>query len=330
MTTDPRDLIYTPSEIASIGTAYLQERQQNKAIGMPLGLPSIDKDLVPLQAGDLATVLGRPGHGKTSFMIRWARHRAIWLRDHGYGNRIVIYATWEQSIEALYAFDVAASTSISVTSMARGEITADQIEQTIGAGMGNVTRPLWFIGHSQERRKKRPVMNVVTLCGALNKIETWVDERYIIDSVFVDYLQRVPYDRNAESKTVGLDQVMNDFKDAALIYGCPFILGVQAKREVDQHTFPVPMMEDGQWTSAIEQVSDTSFSVVRPRKYLQEGEMFGKQNPIMVQGENQMLVSLLKQKLGVANKPYWVVFDPRYNKLDELELKHVRLNREYE
>jgi len=308
----------------AIGTEYLRSRRDNKAIGLPIGVRSIDKDYVPSQAGDIITVIGRPGNGKTSFMVRWARTRAEWLVQNSVENRIVIYVTLEQSIEALYAFDVAASSGVSVTSMARGEITDEQLGSTIERGMSHVTRPLWFIGHSQERRKKRPVINVETIAAALREIEAWADTKYVIDCVFVDYLQRMPY--TTDSKVIGLDLVLNDLKDWAFEFGCPFVIGVQAKREVDARPVPVPMMEDGQWTSAIEQVSDASFSVTRPRKYRQEGEMFGGKNPVMVEGENQMLIYLLKQKLGPANIPYWVSFNPIYNRLDEMELRDIDMN----
>ena len=323
----PQDLVYTPAEVTTIGTAYLQERMQNKALGIPLGLKSIDRDLVPLQAGDICAILGRPGHGKTSFMVRWARYRSEWLLKNKHENRIVVYVTLEQSIEALYAFDVAAGSGVSVTSMARGEITEDQLQATIRKGVQNIERPLWFIGHSQERRKKRPILSLETIAESLRSIETWAgDNNYAIDCVFLDYLQRFPWDRSAESKVVGMDWVINDIKDNSFAFACPFIVGVQAKREVDDRAVPVPMMEDGQWCSAIEQVFDTVISTVRPRKYRSEGEEFGKKNPIVVEGENQMLVSLLKQKMGPANIPYWVMFDPIYNRLDEAELRHVNLN----
>lgn len=329
MTTQPKDLIYTPAEISSIGMDYLQQRRTNQALGVPLGLASIDKDLLPLLPGELTTIIGRPGNGKTGFMMRWARERARWLQESGQPDRLVVYATWEQSIEELHAFDVAADTQISVTSMARGEITDDQYSQAMQSSLRRIEKPLWYIGHSLERRKKRPVITVDALAEALMQVEDWAgeaDEKRKIDMVFVDYLQRIPYDSRSESKTIALDNILNRLKDGALSFSCPFVVGVQAKREVDQRNIPIPAMDDGQWTSAIEQVSDKSISVCRPRKYRQEGEQFGEKNPVMVIGENQMVVTLLKQKLGIANKPYWVTFNPIYNRLDEAEIKHVRLN----
>lgn len=328
MAQDPRDIIYTPMDIGTIGTEYLDYRRKNKDMGIPLGLKSIDDDLLPSVPGDLVTIIGRPGNGKTGFMMRWARWRAHELVKKQDFDRIVIYLTYEQHIEDLHAFHVAADKGIDISRMARGDITDDEWANVQLAGASRSSLPLWFIGHSMKRRKKRPVITISAIANALTTIEEWSNEKYTIDMVFVDYLQRMPFEGRVESKAIGVSDNLDRLKDGALAFGCPFVVGVQAKREVDNKVLPVPGMDDGQWTSNIEQASDKIFSVVRPRKYKREGELFGKS--VMVQGHCQMLVSLLKQKLGEDNKAFWVYFDPAYNKLDELEMTHYDLNRDYE
>lgn len=321
-TTNPQDIIYTPSEIVTLGLNYLDERKKNKFHGLPLGIKKIDADFIPALPGELITIIGRPGNGKTGFMMRWARWRADEIRKAGELNRVVVYITLEQSIEELNAFDIAADTGISVEIMARGTMTDDDREAVNMAANQRYKKPLYLIGHSMERRKKRPTLNIDTIALALAQIESMHDESMAIDAVFVDYLQRIPTPPGSESKTIGLDEVLNRLKDGCLAFGCPFVVGVQAKREVDSYKNQIPEMSDGQWTSGIEQVSDKSFSVCRPRKYRNEGEDFAG---IIVQGHNQMIVKLLKQKMGAANIEYNVMFDPRYNRLDEAETIHTNL-----
>lgn len=322
-TTNPQDLIYTPSEIVTLGLNYLDQRKANKFHGLPLGIRKIDADFIPALPGELVTIIGRPGNGKTGFMMRWARWRADEIRKAGELNRVVVYVTLEQSIEELNAFDIAADTGINVETMARGNMTEAERQEVNLAANQRYKKPLYLIGHSMERRKKRPTLNIETIALALAQIESMHDETMAIDSVFVDYLQRIPIPPGSESKTIGLDDILNRLKDGALAFGCPFVVGVQAKREVDTYKNQIPEMSDGQWTSGIEQVSDKSFSVCRPRKYRNEGEEF---DGILVQGHNQMVVKLLKQKMGAANIEYNVMFDPRYNRLDEAETVYVNLD----
>jgi replicative DNA helicase len=320
---DPRTIIYTPAEIGALGTEYLEYRRANKDSGIPLYIPSVDKDLIPLLPGELVTVIGRPGNGKTGFMMRWARERARWLARNGKADRIVLYATYEQHIEDLHAFHVAAEKRMSITDMSRGNLKDSEFEQARLAGAARVNLPLWFIGHSMKRRKKRPVISVTNLALALAELEAWSEEKYTIDVVFIDYLQRIPFDGQVEGKAIATSEILDRLKDGALAFGAPFVVGVQARREVDQRQIPIPGLDDGQWTSNIEQASDKVFSLVRPSRYRKDGELFG--DNVLVQGHTQMLVSLLKQKLGIDNRAYWIMFDPIYNRLDEAEEKNVKL-----
>jgi replicative DNA helicase len=162
-------------------------------------------------------------------------------------------------------------------------------------------------------------MTLENIGATIRKMEDEHHKR--VDILFVDYLQRLPYN-GRESKTVGISENVDKLKDLALAVGCSVVVGVQANREVDDRIPPIPQMDDGQWTSNIEQAGDKILSVVRPRKYRKEGEDFGSTT---VKGNCQMLISILKQKMGAANEAKWVYFDPEYNILDALELRNDNL-----
>jgi len=68
-------------------------------------------------------------------------------------------------------------------------------------------------------------------------------------------------------------------------------------------------------------------SVTRPSHYKTEGAVWDeKGDNVIVKGHNQMLVSVLKRKLGPANFKGWVNFAPEYNRLDMAELKNFNPN----
>lgn len=94
------------------------------------------------------------------------------------------------------------------------------------------------------------------------------------------------------------------------------VVGVQAKREVDTRDTPIPLMDDGQWSSTIEQFSDAVLSLVRPCLYPPT-----KKWDVEISGKQQLLVSCSKRKLGPANFNSWVYFDPKYNSLNDTEIK---------
>lgn len=316
---DYSTILFSPEQIGNQTSAYLKDRRENKGHGLIVGIPDLDnpddegKFFLPLHAGELMGIIARPGHGKTGFMVRWARERSKWLRENKIEGRVVVYATLEQSIEELNAFNIAADERLSITSMARGEITNPEWVRCLDRAINRRFMPLWNIGYSSMTTVKQIPVDLDGLRGALDLLTG--EHGLKVDAVFVDYLQRLPYIR-AESKTIGVSDNLDGLKTIALDQKCPLIVGVQARREVDEMNEAIPQMDDGAWTSNIEQTSDRVISLVRPRNYKDDGEMFGKTR---VEGRLQMLVTVLKQKLGAANFCRWLKFDPIYNKLDGLE-----------
>lgn len=324
---DYSSILFTPEEAGAATVNLLKERRENKNFAVPFGLRSMDTEdkdgngYVPLMRGEVESVIARPGHGKTGTMVARARARAEFLKSHGLDKtRAVVYVTLEQSIEELNAFNIAADRRMSITGMAKGEITDAEWKVCLEEGMKRRYVPIWNIGYSSSAGRKQIRVDVDGIEGALRLI---LDQHHMtIDLVFIDYLQRIPYDR-AESKNIGVSDNLDAIKTMALAkLHFPCVVGVQAGRDVDERADPIPGDADGQWTSNIEQTSDHIISLVRPRKYRREGEKFGS---TIVQGHSQILISVLKQKMGASNFARWEYYDPVYNKLDELELQRTKL-----
>ena len=310
---DISQIVYTPSEIGALSRDAIHERivAAKRGYGLPFPIDYVSDDLNQVAPGDLLTITGRPGNGKTHLMKWWARKRAEHLAAIGEYNRIVVYVTYEQHIEDLNNFDLAADTNISITKIARNEITPDELAILDAANVRRHALPLWSIGHSSQRRGKRPKMTIDTLEEALHKIQNWDGENgFLIDSLFIDYLQRIPY--KGESKTVGMSANLDSIKDLALALVSPVVLGVQAKQGVDSYEDQIPGISDGQWTDNIRQTSDFNLAIARPAVYRKDGESF---YDVTVNGFLQMIMVIWKQKLGVANKHHWISCDPRYNKI---------------
>ena len=315
--TRPEDILFSPSDVARLGLANLNHRRVNRDHGVPFGIPSIDKDYLPLLPGELECTIARPGNGKTGVMVHRARQRAKYLASKN-SDKAVVFATCEQTVEELWTFGIAAQTGINVSDMARGNINDTEWVRIEQESVGYGAVPIWLIGPSKENRKKRPKITIPALVDAIFHMEETSGTKP--DIVFLDYLQLVRPSVRTQSKTVDMSEILEECKDGALHTDCGWSVAVQAKREVDLQALPIPGLDSGQWTSAIEQFSDKVWSLVRPCKYRKPGEQFGSQT---VEGHSQMVMSLLKQKLGMDNKAFWVYFDPAYNKLHDLEMDYA-------
>lgn len=307
----PGDVLFTPPEAAVAARQTLEYRRANRDKGIYLGIPALDRHLTPLLADNLVTVLGRPGGGKTGIMLWWARREARRLLDSGQDKKVVVYITYEQSVEDLTAFNVAADKHVAIDGMARGTLPDGDWKKVTAALAESITLPLAIIGHSMARRQRRPRLTLTNVGETLGYL---VDQlKFEPHMIFLDYLQRIPGEKYAGDRRLEVSESLDRCKDAALAYGAPWVVGVQAKREVDSRDLPIPMLSDGQETANIEQASDKVFSVVRPCKYRRDGETFGSKT---VQGYKQMLVTLIKQKLGNDNVSEWITFDPATNTVE--------------
>lgn len=316
----PGDALFTPPQAATAAMAALEFRRAHKADGIYLGIPELDGRLTPILSDNLVSIIANPGNGKTRLMLWWAKQQAEKLAAAGAGNKSVVYITYEQSVEDLKLILAATECGVSIEAMVRGTLSETDWNKVKASLTRSVGLPLSIIGHSQERRSRRPRLT-------MSNVES--DLRYQIDvlhmephMVFIDFLQRIPGEKYSGDRRMEVSENMDRCKDAALTYGAPWVVGVQARRDVLARDMPVPTLADGQETANIEQASDVVLSLVRPCKHRQQGEAFGS---VTVQGYKQMLVSLLKQKLGRDNISAWVDFDMDTNRVTPTVTKHVDL-----
>jgi replicative DNA helicase len=317
--TNPSSVIYSPVEVGTLGTQYLQYRRDHKDLALAFPVKKMQDRIYPLAGGEVMSIIARPGHMKTGLMMYWARQRARLLRE--IEGRVSIYATWEQSIEELHSFYIAAEQKLSITKMAKGDLTDEDFKKVMDASASRAKEPLFFFGHSMMRKTGRQPMTVDTLGEAIERVQS---EGFVVDSVFADYLQQIIPAVEYESMVTNFSKIMRDLKNLALGLGIPLVVGVQASRDVEKEKLPIPEMHHAQWTSNIEQSSDRVLSLVRPRRYRKAGEMFGSRT---VEGENQLLITTLKQKLGIGNFAEWVSFNPIYNRLNDAEGETVEVSR---
>lgn len=346
MSSSTGNAVFPPVESCSLTMQYLDARRMaamRGAAGVPLYIQGVDATPVaiknnrpcflPMVPGEIMSIIARPGNGKTSFMMRWARAHAQELSrlanegDEDAARRVVVYVTLEQTVEELVAFNVAADTGgrVSVTKMAFGYLDDGEWGAVVDSLQKGMTVPLWLVGYSPARKIER--LTIDKIFEAVDEIAGWSEpiQRNRIDLLFIDYLQRIQY--RGESKVEGISSNLDAIKHFALSRGIPVVLGVQARRECDEREDKTPALDDGQYTSNVEQASDKIVSLFRPCVYVSDperGEIMtigGKD--VLIQGYNQMVMAVLKQKLGKASWRVWLSLDPAYNRLEEASLRNA-------
>jgi replicative DNA helicase len=286
--------------------------------GITWDVPCIDERVIPMRAGELVSIISRPGHGKTSLMARMARIEAQRLQEKHGGPpypEAVVYCTWEQSAEELNAM-FQASEDFTISDIAWGRAPIDTIRKQ---SVKRASLPIWVVGHGIGRaHHKAPRLTPDVVLKAIESMEVDFDIKPTL--VLFDYLQLIP-SKNYRDRVQQVTEMPIQIKELALRIGCPAFCGVQAARRVDDRDDKVPEMRDAQWASSIEQTSDKIFGACRPIRYSPAGGLVKLDGHGEVNvSENLLILRLLKQR-GDSGRHTWpLYFDPATLKLMEMEI----------
>lgn len=307
-----RQLVHTPAELVSEFVAWAEHNQADP--GIKFGIPSVDQRVIPMRAGELVSFIARPGHGKTSMLAYLARTVGKRLMADPDDKRVVVYVTWEQSSEELTSFFLADDTR-SVSDVAWGRVDLDAIRAQAIKG---VHMPVWVIGHGIGRAGEINVPRM-TPEVVLKAIETMEQDHGRKPALILfDYLQLIPVAHGGD-RMQQVTEVPILVKELALRVGAPAVVGVQARREVDDRPDKLPELRDAQWASSIEQTCDKVFGMLRPTLYRQDFVQLGDKELKVT--ENLLLLRMLKQR-GDAGSYTWALhFAPQYIQLTEMELR---------
>ena len=232
-----------------------------------------------------------------------------------------MYVTWEMAVEEVGLYDLASGAGLSASELAQGRCSDIEVEHLRTSAMKRALSPIWLIGHSIERRKKRTRMTLSNVARALQWLDDEMDFHPAI--VFLDYLQQITPERimdNGEtSRRMDIFENVARCKNMALALGCPVVLGVQAGRQVDDRDWKVPQMGDQQESSNIEHTADKMLGVWYPKTSEQIGDPLPTRPDIAVT-ENLLILSIVKQRLGPAGGWIPLYVDPTRNEIGEMML----------
>ena len=299
MTDTVEDILYAPAEVSRLTLTAIETLERTRDTGIKFHLPGVENDLLPARPGELITVLALSSSWKTGLMQWVCRKTAEALPPAG--DECVIYATWEVAIEELGMLDIANATGIDVSDLAQGKIT--DWESLKRAAIRRGTMPIYVLGHSLERRKRRPQLTLTNVALALRIMEDELNLRPRL--IALDYLQRMQREGDDEPR-LQFSRNVDRCKDMALALGCPVLLGCQAKQEVMARSIKLPRLNDGQETSNLMHTPDKIISLWRPAVTNGIGTKITLGGDEITVAEDTLIVCVAKQRFGRVGG-YWLL-----------------------
>lgn len=201
-------------------------RYQDEALGLPSGFKDLDKLLGGLQKSDLLIFAGRPGMGKTSFMLSAAVNMAR------LGARIAVFSM-EMGVEQIVQRLVSMEAGINSQNLRSGQLTTQEWSRFVHAA-GNLSSFRLFIDDT-------PAMNPIQMRTKCHRLA----REHGLDLVIVDYMQLMNAGgAYANNRVQEISYISRAMKEMARELNVPVLSAAQLSRAVEQRQDKRPQLSD--------------------------------------------------------------------------------------
>ena len=211
------------------------------------GYDRLDRLAGGLTKGEITIIGGRPGHGKTTFMIN------LLSRMIHSGLRIAFFSRELPNSELLKKLLTLESGKLSY-----GMVRKGIFEQT----------DLQELSYIKDKMQEWYNRDNFLLFDNIRDFATTASEirKFKPDVVFDDYLQLISPHGKFQERRLQLEQLVNDYKWVAKENECALVLASQLNRAIETRNHPVPQLSDLAESGAIEQVAENVFFIYYPHK----------------------------------------------------------------
>jgi replicative DNA helicase len=225
--------------------------------GVPTGFMDLDKMLSGLQPSDLLIIAGRPGQGKTGFLLSIAKNAALTHKKH-----VAIFSL-EMSNEQVVQRLIAQETGIDSQRLRNGKLQENEWPL--------FTHAIEVFSDTHIFLDDTPAITPLQLRTKCRRLHM----EFGIDLIIVDYLQLMSGDSRNDNRVQEVSNISRNLKVLARELNVPVLTAAQLSRAVEQRTDKRPVLSDLRESGSLEQDADIVMFIYRPDQYEKDSE---KQN----------------------------------------------------
>lgn len=246
-------------QVMSVVYDQTEERSQRseEIFGVPTGFIDLDRLLTGLQPSDLLIIAGRPGQGKTGFLLSVARNAALEHKKH------VAVFSLEMSNEQVAQRLISQETGIDAQKLRTGKLSEDEWPL--------FTHSIEVLSDTHIFLDDTPAITPLQLRTKSRRLHM----EYGLDLILVDYLQLMGGDVRTENRVQEVSYITRNLKVLARELNVPVLAAAQLSRAVEQRSDKRPVLSDLRESGSLEQDSDIVMFIYRPDQYEKDTE---KQN----------------------------------------------------
>lgn len=291
------------------------QRRGGGVTGIRTGFTELDRKTSGLHDGDLYIVAGRPGMGKTAFVLNIAVNVASPVRvtvddasfaseapieEPGFG---VAFFSLEMPRQQLASRLLAGEARVDVSRIRNGQLRNEDWNKLTDAAARLSRLPLWL--------DDQPALGLLDLRAKIRRLQAELTRgeglaAQRLGLVVVDYLQLMQGRRDAGSREQEISELSRGLKRLAKEMQVPVLALSQLNRSVETRTTKDkrPLLSDLRESGAIEQDADTILFIYRDDYYFQDSPDKGLAEIIIA-----------KQRNGPTGK-FMTKFTPEYTRFD--------------
>jgi replicative DNA helicase len=224
-------------------------RRPEDIFGVPTGFIDLDRMLTGLQSSDLLIIAGRPGQGKSGFLLSVAKNAALLHK-----KRVAIFSL-EMSNEQVVQRLLAQETGIDSQRLRNGKLTQEEWPL--------LTHAIEVLGDTQIFLDDTPAITPLALRTKCRRLQM----EFGIDLVILDYIQLMGGDTRTDNRVQEVSYISRNLKVLARELDVPVLAAAQLSRAVEQRTDKRPVLSDLRESGSLEQDADIVMFIYRPDQY---------------------------------------------------------------
>jgi replicative DNA helicase len=263
-------------------------QNQSESMGLPTGFRDLDALLGGFQRSDLLLFAGRPGMGKTSFMLSTAVNAAR------IGGRVAIFSL-EMGVEQLVQRMISMETGLGTQQLRLGKLNAQEYSRFVEAA-GRISRFPIFIDDT-------PALNPIQMRTKCRRLQ----HEYGIDLVIVDYMQLMNAGGQYQNNRVQeISYISRSLKELARELNVPLFSAAQLSRAVEQRQDKRPVLSDLRESGCL--AGDTLIYLPDEGHYVEIRELVGRKGFQVASLDPQTH----RLKCGVVTNAFHTGYKPVY------------------
>ncbi|MGE5223983.1 MAG: replicative DNA helicase [Omnitrophica WOR_2 bacterium] len=224
-------------------------RRGEDTFGVPTGFIDLDRLLGGLQPSDFLIIAGRPGTGKTAFMLSAAKNAAQTHKKH-----VAIFSL-EMSNEQLVQRLISQETGIDTHHLRTGKLTEDEWPL--------FTHAIEVLSDTRVFLDDTPGLTPLQLRTKCRRLHL----EFNLDLILVDYLQLMSSGTRSENRVQEVSYISRNMKILARELNVPVLAAAQLSRAIEQRTDKEPQLSDLRESGSLEQDADVVMFIHRPELF---------------------------------------------------------------